>query len=236
MFFPQEVEDNMTFLYESLLPVNQSAFVDYSNRPRNEGGRENHCIRLSAMNMNKRMIEFLRRSWPGRVGNGLELEKEKCYRHMMSERMRREKEKQGFSALHAMLPMGTKNDKKSIVQIATMKLQQMQKDKEELWTRNTELERILGSKEREMDMGTMINLKVKNPASGVDSMVEVLKFLKQSRLQTRSIQSVFSPKLFSAQLQIQTEIGGAEVEEAMQRTLYEAERKHRSHFQESEGA
>lgn len=98
------------------------------------------------------------------------------------------------------------NDKKSIVQIATMKLQQMQSYKEELWRRNMELERMLGSKEKDIAMGTKINLKVENPTSGVDSMVEVLKLLKQRRLKTKNIQSVFSPELFSAQLQIQTKV------------------------------
>lgn len=83
----------------------------------------------------------------------------------------------------------------------------MQRYKEELIRRNIELERILDSKEKEMVTGTTkINLKVENPTSGVDSMAEVLKFLKQNRLQTTSIQSVFSPELFQAQLQIQTKV------------------------------
>ena len=63
----------------------------------------------------------------------------------------------------------------------------MQRYKEELWKRNMELERILGTKETEMATGTKINLTVENPTSGVDSMVEILKFLKQRRLKTRRI-------------------------------------------------
>ena len=109
MFFPQEFQDDLTFLYESL-PVNQSAFVPYSNIPRSEIGQQNHCIGLNAMNVNRRMVEFMRKSWPGRVGNSAELDKERSYRHMMSERTRREKQKQSYTALQSMLPMGNKVD------------------------------------------------------------------------------------------------------------------------------
>lgn len=104
-----------SFWYETL-PVNQSAFVQYNtstNRPRSEfGQQENHgCIsNVNTMNMNKRMIEFWKRICPRRIGNGTEqeLERERCYRHMMCERMRREKQKQSYSALHSVLPIGTK--------------------------------------------------------------------------------------------------------------------------------
>lgn len=244
-FFEPEFQDNATFWYESL-PVNQSAFVQYSSRPRSEFGPGIQSSGSSVGNMNKRMIEFLRRSWPGtgRSGNGGgEPEKERTYRHMMNERVRREKQRLSYLALQSMLPMGNKvdylwqifrwvfsvfvykfiisdpshmvwllwillqNDKKSVVQIAAMQIQQMQWCKEELIRKKMELEKILDSKEKEMVTGTIkINLKEENPASGVDSMAEVLKFLKQNRLQTTSIQSVFSPELFQAQLQIQTKV------------------------------
>lgn len=112
MFFEQEFQDNVTFWYESL-PVNQSAFVHYSSGPRSEFGPAIHSSGSNVGNMNKRMIEFLRRSWPGtgRTGNGGgEQEKERCFRHMMSERLRREKQRQSYLALQSMLPMGNKVD------------------------------------------------------------------------------------------------------------------------------
>lgn len=58
-------------------------------------------------NMNRRVLEFARRSWPESARNQ-ELVTERGYRHMMSERMRREKQKQSYSALHSLLPRGTK--------------------------------------------------------------------------------------------------------------------------------
>lgn len=64
-----------------------------------------------------------------------------------------------------------------------------------------ELEQVFGLK------GTAkINVKVNNPTSGVDSMVEVLKFMKQRVLKVSNIQSVFSPEVFSAQMELQTKV------------------------------
>ncbi|XP_015887823.3 transcription factor bHLH92 [Ziziphus jujuba] len=233
MFFDHDLESHMNSFWYETLPVNQSAFVQYNtstNRPRSEfGQQENHgCIsNVNTMNMNKRMIEFWKRICPRRIGNGTEqeLERERCYRHMMCERMRREKQKQSYSALHSVLPIGTKNDKNSIVHVATMKVKQLQRYKEELMRQNMELEQVLELKEKEKAKGTMINVMVNNPTSGIDSMVEALKFMKQNRLEVTNIQSVFSPEVFSAQMEVQTEIGGAELEEALKYTLEEAERK-----------
>lgn len=107
MFFEHDLQSDTNFWHDTL-PANQSAFVQYTNRPRSEF--EQLSYGSNRMNMNKRMIEFSRRIWPQKTGNGAEqeLEKERCYRHMMSERMRREKQKQSYSALYSMLPMGTK--------------------------------------------------------------------------------------------------------------------------------
>jgi hypothetical protein len=59
------------------------------------------------VNTNKRMIDFLRRSWHPRIETE-EPEKELCFWHMMNERVRRERQKQSYMALPSMLPFGTK--------------------------------------------------------------------------------------------------------------------------------
>ena len=91
-------------------PVSRSAFVPYPNTPRIELGLESAsgCNNgVNSGNMNKRMIEFLRKSWPTTTETK-DAEKERCFRHMMNERMRREKQKQSYFALHSVLPLGTK--------------------------------------------------------------------------------------------------------------------------------
>ena len=91
-------------------PVSRSAFVPYPNTPRIELGLESAsgCNNgVNSGNMNKRMIEFLRKSWPTTIETK-DTEKERCFRHMMNERMRREKQKTSYLALHSMLPLGTK--------------------------------------------------------------------------------------------------------------------------------
>lgn len=115
LFFPQESQcDNDIFWYEAyqafeaLQPqVNQSAFVPYRDTPRNEFGAENSGNMKNCVNMKKRMVEFLRRSWHPR-NEIQEYEKERGFRHMMNERMRRERQKQNYMTLHSMLPLGTK--------------------------------------------------------------------------------------------------------------------------------
>lgn len=101
MFFPQDFQGDI-FWHEAYVapPVNQSAFAAYTEKPRIESGR-------NSANVNKRMIEFLRRSWNPRVETE-EHEKERGFRHMMNERLRREKQKQSYMSLHSMLPFGTK--------------------------------------------------------------------------------------------------------------------------------
>ncbi|PON83312.1 Basic helix-loop-helix transcription factor [Trema orientale] len=236
VFFPEEYFSGDTLWCCENIPANRSAFEPYREKPRNGFVQENAFYGSKKMNMNKRMIEFWRRrSWNKYENNEGEHEKERCFRHMMNERMRREKQKQSYLALHSMLPMGTKNDKNSIVQIATMKIQQLERYKEELRQQNMELEEILagGNEEEIKTKWTKIKLKVANPTSGVDSMVEVLNCLKKLGLKARNIHSAFSAQEFSAELEIETKVGATEIEEAMQQTLIEAEWKLRPHFEEA---
>nr|XP_028947789.1 transcription factor bHLH92 isoform X3 [Malus domestica] len=146
-------------------------------------------------------------------------------RHMINERMRREKQKQSYLALHSMLSAGTRNDKNLIVQMTAMNIQQLKRYEEELRKKNMELETLLVENEKERVKWTKIRLKVANPTSGIDSTLEVLKCLQHLGLKARNIRSNFSLEEFSAELEIESKIGAAEIEESVQETLYEAERK-----------
>lgn len=86
-----------------------------------------------------------------------------------------------------------------------MKIQQLERYKEELSRQNMELETFFAGNEKEIrKKGTKIKLKVANPTSGVDSMVEVLNCLKKLGLKATNIHSVFSSEEFSAELEIET--------------------------------
>jgi hypothetical protein len=111
LFFPQDFQGDI-FWHEAYIassPVSQSAFAAYTEKPRTEfgSGSTGGDDRRNYANVNKRMMEFLRRSWHPRVETE-EPEKERCFRHMMNERVRRERQKQSYMTLHSMLPFGTK--------------------------------------------------------------------------------------------------------------------------------
>lgn len=96
--------------FEEALLVDQSAFVRYTNQPfeglapKSSWNGSNHRI-----NINKRMIEFMKRSWVAPVLiETVEPDEDRSHKHKMDERMRREKHKQGYLALHKLLPPGTK--------------------------------------------------------------------------------------------------------------------------------
>lgn len=94
------------------------------------------------------------------------------------------------------------SDKKSIVQAAAEEVKELQRHRDELERRNREIEGILAERERGKNEGTKIKLRVANPTSGVDSMVEVLKCLKQMGSKTAAIHSTFSDQELSAVLEI----------------------------------
>lgn len=105
-FFQYDTQDYMSWFQEVVPMINQSAFVNYENRGSSMkgliGGSTNR-------NIHKRMMEMLikRRRIP--VAGVEQLpERKRCQRHMISERMRREKQKQCYLALHSLLPSGTK--------------------------------------------------------------------------------------------------------------------------------
>ncbi|KAM2212175.1 hypothetical protein COP1_022372 [Malus domestica] len=217
--------------YDERPPVvlNQSAFVLYTNTPVIDKLPSDVT---KSMNTNKRMLQFLRKSWqPATARNEAEPDgKHRAFRHMINERMRREKQKQSYLALHSLLPNGTRSDKNWIVQMTAMNIQQLKRYKEELIKRNMELEALLVENEKERVKWSKIRLKVANPTSGIESMLEVLKCLQYLGLKARNVHSNFSPEEFSAELEIETKIGAAEIEEAVQETLNKAERKLRFPF------
>ncbi|KAI8011263.1 Transcription factor bHLH92 [Camellia lanceoleosa] len=211
------------------LPVKQSAFVRYKERPVLEGGfgSESWVVKLNNQSVNKRMIEFLRKNWSPMM-ESKDSDRERSYRHMINERMRRERQKHSYSGLRSLLPPGTKSDKNSIIQVAVKEVQALEKNKAELERRNREIEAILGAREDRKIEGAKIRLRVADPSSGIDSMLEVLKCLKNMGCETIAIQSIFSDKELSAVLEIETQIDAEEVEKAVQRKLFEVEMKLRT--------
>lgn len=105
--FPFHGQGDIFWLDYEALPVNQSAFVPYPNRSRGEFVSQNTGNGSNCGNANKKMIQFLRKIQPAKMESP-EHDSERSHRHMINERMRREREKQNYLALHSMLPLGTK--------------------------------------------------------------------------------------------------------------------------------
>lgn len=213
-----------------------SAFVPYDPSQVATGlGQENNpttttvTTSYNSRNVNKRMVEYWRKHWHEKKETSPlgELEREKCHRHMLNERMRREKQKQSYLALHSMLPKNTKNDKNSIVQSAARAIQEMKALEEILKRRNLELEMAIARKKKEKEKETtpIISVALSNPSCGINSMLAVLNVLKTVGVNSKAIHATFVNSQFSAQLAIDTHMGAAEVERALQVTLNEAERK-----------
>ncbi|KAF5752359.1 transcription factor bHLH92 [Tripterygium wilfordii] len=209
------------FLWSELFPVIQTAFVPYTATP-----TTTETAVVKGHNMNKRMIDFMRRRTsnptpPARIIETPESERERGLRHMMSERTRRNREKEGYLALHSMLPPGTKNCKKGIVDMAEKSIRELQNYKEALERKNNELETKLATIEENRG-GSKVRLSVPNPTSAVDSLLEVLKCLKSLGFKIRNIQSKLHDQELVIVVDIETEIGAAEVKT---RILKDAARK-----------
>ncbi|KAL0414403.1 UNVERIFIED_CONTAM: hypothetical protein Sradi_1642000 [Sesamum radiatum] len=137
--------------FEEALLVDQSAFVRYTDQPfealasKSSWDGSNHRI-----NVNRRMIEFLKRSRVAPVLiEVIEPDEDRIHKHRMDERMRREKHKQGYLALHELLPLGTKNDKKSILEMAAKEIEELQMYKNELKRQNRGMEMVLDARKNE---------------------------------------------------------------------------------------
>ncbi|KAK4361582.1 hypothetical protein RND71_020534 [Anisodus tanguticus] len=215
---------------EANFVVKQSAFVSFEDKPIEGFGVFSYgSVSANHRNINKRKMEFLQKSWSPKNGEK-KMEREKVHKHMIKERIRREKQKQSYLALHKLLPMGTKGEKNAIVQTAVRRIEELKKYKENLKKRNNELHMILAEGEKEEFEKAKIKAKVSYPISGVDSMLEVLKCLKNCGTKANAIQSNFSQQEFSTMIEIETKSGAAELEKAVQNTLFEAERNFRAHW------
>lgn len=104
-FFQYDFQENISWSDE-VLPVNQSAFVRYTMKPMEGFGIE-YDVTKNHRNIKKRMTEFLIRC-RNLAKQTNESEKERSRLHMISERMRREKQRQSYLGLHSLLPSGTK--------------------------------------------------------------------------------------------------------------------------------
>lgn len=99
------------------------------------------------------------------------------------------------------------NDKNSIVQTASKSILELQRFREELKKRKSEFEGnlVVGNK-TENTGETQIKIKVGNPTSGVDSMLQVLKCLNNMNSKLTTIQANFSPHQLSAVINIETQV------------------------------
>lgn len=107
--------------------------------------------------------------------------------------------------------MIVQGDKNTIIQMAATRIQELEVCKEELMRRNSEIEMTLAASNNEnnegvSNKGKMINVKVAYPSCGIDSMLQVLKCLKNSGTKLRSMHSNFSPQEFSALLEIEAKV------------------------------
>lgn len=94
-------------------------------------------------------------------------------------------------------------DKNSIVQMAAQELRQLQGMKEELERQNEELRSRVEEKERGL---SKVRIRVTNPSSPIDSIVEVLKCLTRMNLRAKVIGSEFSDGEFSAMFEIESKV------------------------------
>lgn len=94
-------------------------------------------------------------------------------------------------------------DKNSIVQMAAQELQQLQGMKEELERQHEELRSRVEEKERGL---SKVRIRVANPSSPIDSIVEVLKCLTRMNVKAKVIGSEFSDGEFSAIFEIESKV------------------------------
>ncbi|WVY95573.1 hypothetical protein V8G54_027724 [Vigna mungo] len=192
------VQNSQIIKAEAFPPATQSAFVQYRDLPR----RNNPLNGSNSEGMSKRMLAFLRKSSPVERNNVEENERDRSFRHMINERMRRQRQRQCCLALHSILPHGTKTDNNSVIQTAAKEIVRLKGCREELQRKNCEVEGVCV---RKKDEGSKIAyLRVADPECGIDSMVERLKWLKEEGVESRRIKSSFSPKELFAVLEIES--------------------------------
>ncbi|KAK6914032.1 Myc-type, basic helix-loop-helix (bHLH) domain [Dillenia turbinata] len=222
-FSEDQFEPDMFWLEESL-QMNQSAFLGYAEKPIENLSSKNFFVGSNSDSMNMKMVNSVGDNGI-KQSEAMEPEKDRSHQPMINERMRREREKQNYNALHSLLPPKTKDDKNSIVTVAIKEVQEMQSQKKELEKRNEELMRNLVEEEDEKIEVAKIRVTVNKPSSGIDSMLGVFHCLKNLGIKIRSIQSNFSYEQLSAILEIETKLPAEEVEKEVERTLIDVEKK-----------
>nr|XP_028947788.1 transcription factor bHLH92 isoform X2 [Malus domestica] len=181
--------------YDESPPVllNQSAFVPYTNRPISNQLPNGVA---KSMNVNKRMLQFLRKSWqPAAARN--EAGEDGRERGVTPYDQRAHEEGEAEAKLLSLAFYAVRWNQ-------AMNIQQLKRYEEELRKKNMELETLLVENEKERVKWTKIRLKVANPTSGIDSTLEVLKCLQHLGLKARNIRSNFSLEEFSAELEIES--------------------------------
>ncbi|KAK6929856.1 Myc-type, basic helix-loop-helix (bHLH) domain [Dillenia turbinata] len=203
-FFDDQFEPDMLWLEESL-QIPQGAFLGHAENPIQSLSTENFNYGSNSNTMNMKVVNRVDDNWI-KQSEAMEPERDRCHRHMISERMRRKEEKQNYNALHSLLPPKTKSDKNSIVKMAIKEAQELQRYKKDLENRNEELMRnSVGEEEKETEVAK-IRIAVNQASSGIDSMLGVFQCLKNLGVKIRSIQSNFSREQLSAVLEIETKV------------------------------
>lgn len=237
-FFPEKLLGEIFWDDDSLLATDQSdnndppppptastqsAFVQYRDLPTiNYLNGSNY-----SQSMSKRMLAFLRKSFPVETNKVQENERERGFRHMINERMRRQRQRHCCLALHSILPLGTKTDNNSVIQMAAKEILRLQGCKQELERKSFESNQGKGNSKVQY-------LRVPHPKSGIESMLETLKCLKHQGADTISIKSTFSPHQLFAALEIQTKVADVDGEKGSGRTFDELDWK--LHFHAREGS
>lgn len=106
----QPLLSTSNYLQTQPCPIqNPSAFVQYRDQqPKINLGKQSSLKRSNSHSMNKRMFAFLRKSLPVERSKVADCERERGFKHMISERMRRQRQRQCCLNLHSVLPHGTK--------------------------------------------------------------------------------------------------------------------------------
>lgn len=109
VFWDEPLLSTTNFVQTQPCPIqNPSAFVQYRDQPKISLGKQTSLKGSNSHSMNKRMVAFLRKSLPLERNKAAEFERERGFKHMISERMRRQRQRQCCSNLHSVLPHGTK--------------------------------------------------------------------------------------------------------------------------------
>ncbi|XP_017221683.2 transcription factor bHLH92 [Daucus carota subsp. sativus] len=202
-------ESDFTWLREVMFWAQPSAFVSYTQHKLDN----TPAFESNNTNIKKRMREFLISTTvsTSSAQRNEVLEETRSRQHVLKERMRREEQRHNYMRLHSMLPSRTKTDKLSITVTAAREVEGLKKRREELKRHNSEMNKMLRAREGSSDQGSemeeaKIRINVEHPSSGIDSMLEVLKCLKQTDSSTRLVQSQFLPQQFSAVLGVETKV------------------------------